>query len=153
MPNILSPTDMAYVEIESPFAQVLITGQAAGTDTVETAFGLIGPGPLSLDLGAVQIHPNATNVWTAGNTNYFTITVNKRTAAAPGTAVPMAIGTAQLAGTGNGMGSGTAWKASSLFIQSGVTLLPGDALTYAITHTGSGLTYPQLFLGLYLKGR
>lgn len=47
--------------------------------------------------------------FTAHDTNYWTITVSRRTAAAPGTAVVIATGTLKTTGAG-GIGSLTAWK-------------------------------------------
>lgn len=154
MPNLMNDIDMSYVETESPFCQINLAAIAALGSLAETAFGLVGPGPLALDLGAVQFHPSAAI--TANNTNYFTITVNKRTAASPGTAVPIAIMSLQLFGTGSGVGNLAAWSAANFFIQTGAGsfISPGDALTISVASTGgSGLAMPQSWVGLFLKGR
>lgn len=115
---------------------------AAATATAETMVGVIGPGPSAIALGAVQYAPAAA--LTSDATNIATITVNKRTLAAPGTAVPIAVGATLVTGT-NATGSWTAWKAVSLTVQSGAGsfVSPGDTITVAITKGGTGVVVPQ----------
>jgi hypothetical protein len=121
---------------------------AAGTGLAETPIGLIGPGPVGIALGAVQIHP--ATALTADPTNNATITVSKRTAANPGTAVPIAIGVTAPSGA-NSTGSWTAWQAVPLTVQPGAGsfVSPGDALTVTITKGGTGVVVPIAFLAGY----
>jgi hypothetical protein len=155
MPRLLAPIDMAYTTVESPFAQFPFPQVLAAGTIAETPIGLVGAGVLNLDLNVAQVHPSAA--WVASNGAYFTITINRRTNATPATAIPIAIGTGQLFGTGNGMGSGVQWKGSSLFTQSGTGsfLLPNDAITFSVSQTGGGLILGGAtgsFVGIYLKG-
>ncbi len=119
---------------------------AAGTATAETPIGLVGPGPSSIAVGAVQLNPSVA--LTGDPTNNATITVNKRTAAAPGTPVAIAIGTTLLTGA-NATGSWTAWKAVSLTPVAGATVAPGDTITVAITKNGTGVITPPFVLTVF----
>lgn len=150
--NILDAAEVGYVAAEIGVFEWPKTAAdgAAGTATAETAIGLIGPGPQAIALGAVQIHPAAA--LTADATNNATITVNKRTAAAPGTAVPIAIGVTAPSGA-NSTGSWTAWQAVPLTIQTGAGsfVSPGDAITITITKGGTGVVVPQSYVAGYTK--
>lgn len=78
---------------------------------------------------------------TANDTNYFTITANKRTAAAPATAVGFLAALLKLTG---GTGSWVAFtkKALSGFFDATDTkriLTTGDAVWVTYTHSGTGL--------------
>jgi hypothetical protein len=150
MPRLLAPVDMAYTEIESPFAQFPLAAVGTG-GLAETPIGLVGPGPLNLDLASVSIHP--VSAWVANNSNYFIVTINRRTNAAPAVAVAVAIGTAQISGA-SAMGNGVQWKANNMFVQAGTgsILQPNDAITVVVTEGGTGLALPQSFIGIYLKG-
>ena len=142
--NILNDFEVGAVAAEIGFAEwpkVAADGSAAAA-TAETAFGIIGPGPVTIAVGQFQYHPAAA--LTADPTNNATITVSKRTPAAPGTAVPIAIGVTAASGA-NSTGSWTAWKAVALTTQTGAGsfVSPGDAITVTITKGGSGVVVPQ----------
>src|SRR5579864_3854152 len=139
-----SPSDIAAVLAEIgifEWFKAAVDG-SAGAATAELVIGTIGPGPANIPLTSVQFAPAA--LLTADPTNNATITVNKRTAALPGTAVPIAIGVTAASGANN-TSSWTAWKAVPLTVQSGAGsfVSPGDVITIAITKGSAGVAVPQ----------
>lgn len=114
---------------------------AAGNATAETAIGVVGPGPVNIAIGQVNIHPSAA--LTADNSNFATITVAKRTAG--GGAVTIATATTKTAG-GGGTGNWVAWTPLVIPASAGASLAPGDAITVTIAKSGTGVVVPQLWL-------
>jgi hypothetical protein len=140
--NVLDAAEVGYVAAEIGIFEYPLAAALTGTNALaETPVGIIGPGPVAIALNQVQLHPSAA--LTADPSNNATITVNKRTSAAPGTAVPIAIGVTVASGA-NSTGSWTQWKAVPLTTQTGAGsfVSPGDTITVAITKGGTGVTVP-----------
>ncbi|HSY22326.1 MAG TPA: hypothetical protein VK841_09440 [Polyangiaceae bacterium] len=136
--------DVANAVVSQEIKSFAFPATAATADLAEVQVGTVGPGA-SIALGSVQICTGGT--LTANNSNYYTITINKRTAAAPGTAVPIATGTTQITGTG----SWAAFTAVALPVVSGAFVSPGDVITIAAVHTASGVAIPASTVELFGK--
>ena len=132
-----NPSDIANTlsEVGAVFEYPAPSVAADGT-VAETAIGLVGPGPISLPVGSIWIHPTAAMTATDAS-NYATITVSKRTAG--GSAVTIGQITTQPTANG-GSGSWVAFTPFQLTLQSGTGsyLAAGDSVTYKVTQTGSG---------------
>lgn len=138
MPNAFSETDQAYLASEIgcfEWPKAAADG-AAATATPETSIGVIGPGPLPIDLAAIVIHPSAAVV--ANSSNFATITIAKRT----GGGAPVTLATLDTHLT-----SWSAWTPINMVLAAGsVFVSPGDAITVTITKSGAGVVIPQLYL-------
>lgn len=152
MPDINNGNEMAVITTETPLFgwpnQAAITG--ANITGQEIPIGIIGPGIVGIALASIQIHPSAA--LTADNTNNATITVNKRTAAAPGTPVAIAVATTAITGS-NATGNWVAFTTFAMTLVAGAFLSPGDEITVALTKAGTGVTLPALFLGGFMTVR
>ena len=152
MPNVNYGFEMGMITVETPifgYPKQAADG-AAGTATAETPVGIIGPGTVAIALAAVQIHPSSN--LTADNSNFATITVNKRTAAAPGTPVALAVAATTIAGA-NSTGNWTAFTTFNMTLVAGAFVSPGDEITVAITKSGTGVVVNPLFLGGFMTAR
>jgi|HubBroStandDraft_4_1064222.scaffolds.fasta_scaffold292321_2 hypothetical protein len=124
-------------------------GGGQAVTVAELVIGQIGPGPDQIPIAAAEIAPAAT--LTASATVYATVTVNKRTNAAPGTAVPIAVFVTNTTANG-GTGNWTAWKqvpATTLDTGAGSFVSPGDVITVATTKASTGTILPQFQLALF----
>jgi hypothetical protein len=152
MPDVNYGFEMGMVTVETPlfgYPKQSADGSAAAT-TAETPIGIIGAGTVGIALAAISIHPSAA--LTADNTNNATITVNKRTVAAPGTPVALAIATTSIAGA-NSTGNWVAFTTFNMTLVAGAFLAPGDEITVVITKGGTGVVIPALFLGGFMTAR
>lgn len=144
------PPDIANNVAGKAFKSWLLAAVVAGTDVGEFTIGSIGPyaaAGMTIGGGTLTLQAGA-GTFTANDTNYTTITVNKRTAG--GAAVPIAIGsTALTSAVANATGSMAAWSNVKLTKVAGAFVSPGDVLTVAITHGGSGLAVPASILEIF----
>jgi hypothetical protein len=141
--NYIPSVAMNLAELAPVFAWSY-TGDGGGGATTavgETVLGTVGPGNEQIALAGLRISPAAA--LTASDTNYATFTVNKRTSAAPGTAVPIATFTTKVTG---GTGSWTAWQAVAVAVAAGTFVAPGDVITVSTAKASSGVVLPQLTL-------
>jgi len=156
MPNVNYGFEMGMITVETPIFGYPNQAQIANGSlpTAEIPIGIIGPGTVSIPLGAVQIHPQVA--LTADNTNFLTVTVNKRTAAAPGTPVALAIATSTISGA-NSTGNWVAFTTFSMTLVAGAFVSPGDQITVITTKGGTGPAVPgglpALFLGGFMTAR
>jgi hypothetical protein len=141
--NLLNDFEVASLAAEiGIFEYPNAAGFAAGV-LAEQAIGILGPGPTAVAIGTVLLHPSA--VLTASNSNYTTISINKRTAGGAG--VLIASMSTQLSGTGVGSGNWVAWTTVPFTVVAGAFISPGDVVTFTAAATGSGVTVPQFYLG------
>ena len=137
-------SDIAYTvsEIGAFFEWPYST--SGGTSSVaETSIGVVGPGPQTIPIGAIILHP--TSLLAISGSAYITVNVYKRTAGSSQT----------LIGTLTTFTGGTALAAftpASLTLQtgSGSFVSPTDTITLAITDTGSA-TIPIFFIAGFTK--
>jgi hypothetical protein len=121
---------------DCPLSLVKSTADAtASTATSETLIGTVHSG---LPVGhIIKINPAAA--LTADNTNYATITVQKRTNG--GAAVTIASANTKITG---GTGNWTAFAPISVSLTAAAS--PGDTITYSISKSGTGVVVPALTL-------
>jgi len=112
---------------------------SAGAATAETVVGAVGAACV---IGSVKFTPAAA--LTADNANYATILVQKRTAG--GAPVTIATVTTQITGSGNW----AQWSPVAIPVVAGA-VAAGDAVTYSITKTGTGVVVPAGVLALFLS--
>ena len=143
--NVLNDFEVAMLAAEiGIFEWPLAAAVVAGSQPIgETAIGILGPGPQQVAIGAILIHPSAAV--TASDTNYFTITVNKRTAG--GAAVPIANASSSLTAGSGPTGNWSAWTTVAMTVVAGAFISPQDVVTVVTTKTGTPQTIPQLYLG------
>jgi hypothetical protein len=143
-----NPADIANNLAGQEFKAWLLAAVTAGVDVGEFSIGTVGTSAGSgMGLGAATITLQAgAGTFAASNSNFTTFTVNKRTAG--GAPVVLAIGSTTVSGA-NSTGSMTAWGHVNLTIQAGASVAPGDNITVAITHGGSGLAIPASILELF----
>lgn len=142
------PPDIANSLAGQEFKSTQLSAVVAGTDVAEFSIGTVGPyasGGMAIGGGTLTLQAGA-GTFTANDTNFTTFTVNKRTAG--GAAVPIAIGSTKLTGA-NATGSMTAWGSVKLTAVAGASVAPGDNITVAITHGGTGLAVPASILELF----
>jgi hypothetical protein len=152
MPDVNYGFEMGMVTVETPLFGYPKQTQdtAAGTATAETPIGIIGPGTVGIALAAIQIHPSSA--LTADNTNNATITVFKRTSAAPGTPVALAVATTSITGA-NATGNWVAFTTFNMTLVAGAFVSPGDEITLSITKGGTGVQLNPLFVGGFMTAR
>lgn len=116
---------------------------AAATATTEFPFIVA---PFAGRVAKLVAAPGAAGL-TANDTNFATVILSKRTAALPGTAVPVAQFTTQTTGQAQGTGTWTAWL-GAYGPAAGIlaTFAQGDELTLQITKGGTGVVVPIMTL-------
>jgi len=142
------PSDIANSLAGQEFKSWLLAAVVAGTDVGEFAIGSVGPfaaGGMGIGGGSLTLQAGA-GTFTANDTNFTTFTVNKRTAG--GAAVPILLGSTKLTGA-NATGSMAAWSNVKLTAAAGASVAPGDVITVAITHGGTGLAVPASILEIF----
>jgi hypothetical protein len=100
---------------------------------------------------ATQVRIMTDAGFTAHDTNFWTITVSKRTAAAPGTAVVVATKTLKITG---GTGNLTAFKYADLALSAtagAVDILAGDAITVTCTAETTAAAITRLTVEVIAK--
>lgn len=141
------PYDIANSLAGQEFKQSLLAAVVAGTDVIEASIGTVGPYANSgMAIGGATLTLVAGGTFTASDTNYTIFTVNKRTAG--GSPVVLCVGNTKLTGA-NATGSMTAWGSVKLTAASGASVAPGDNITVAITHGGTGLSVAASLLELF----
>jgi hypothetical protein len=140
------PPSIADFAAASGFMEYQLAALTITTDLAETVIGQMASAGAAIALGAVSLAPAVALA--ANNTNNVTITINKRTAAAPTVAVPIAVGTTAVSGT-NSTGSWVQWSQVQLTVVSGAFLSPGDVITIAVTHASAGIAVPQSLITFF----
>lgn len=144
------PPDIANNVAAQEFKAALLAAVLAGTDVTEYPIGTVGPyAAAAIAIGGATLTAQVgASAFTASDTNYTTFTVNKRTAG--GAAVAIAIGSTALT-LANATGSLAAWSNVKLTAAAGAYISPGDVITVAVTHGGTGLAIPASILELFGK--
>lgn len=144
--------EMGLVQWAKTAADTTAT-QDAGT--AETAIGIIGPGPASIEISAVQFNPAAA--LTASDTQNAIIKVFKRNAPDGGggtTQTLLATAATFTPGKDGGTGNWNPWTPVNFTMASGAYVSPGDCITLTITKNGvTGVSVPQGELNLYTSIR
>jgi hypothetical protein len=151
MPNILYDPDMAFFEVESAFAQYPVPSGGTGVTLAEFGFGVMGPGPLAIDIGNIIYHPSLAV--TPSNAAYSVLNIFKRTGAGGPVLLASINNSVSIAPFNTG-----SWAA---FIPVTLTLAttpcfvsPSDVLTVSVTNgAGAGLTFPGGVIGVFGKTR
>lgn len=116
---------------------------ALSATQAEVPIGILGPGPMNVAIGSVQIHPAAT--FASSDANYWQFQVFKRTAGGAGVQIAQGSSSATIANPFTG--GLTAWKASALTVTAGATLAPLDVITVVVTKVGAPAN-----ISFYLSG-
>jgi len=134
---------LAGQEIKS----ALVAAITAGTDPGEQTLGVVGPCAAGIAISGARLSLQVpSGSVTANDTNYTTLTVNKRTAG--GAAVPIAAGSFKTTG-GGGIGNLAANSSVVLPGVAGATVAPGDLITLTVTHGGGGVAVPASIVELF----
>jgi hypothetical protein len=141
--NLLNDFEVAAVAAEIgifewPQSTVLTASQA------ELPIGVLGPGPVNVAIGSVQIHPVITSA--SSDTNYWEFQIYKRTNGGAG--VLIAQGSSSVTLNNPITGGLVAFKAASLTVVAGAFLTPLDTVTGVVTKVGA----PTTNLAFYLAG-